>query len=44
VVSLASIEEILERARKCYNGDVVVGEDLMRIKIGDRIKILSLNS
>jgi ribonuclease Z len=43
-VSFAPLEEILERTRKSYNGDVVLGEDLMRIKIGDRVKILSLDS
>jgi len=39
-----SLEEIMDRTRKGYDGFVVFGEDLMRIKISDRVEILGTSS
>lgn len=35
-----SIEEMMTRTRAMYNGPVVFGEDLMRIEIGNSVKVL----
>jgi ribonuclease Z len=34
-----SLEEIMERTRKEYSGSVVFGEDLMRIEIGEKVRV-----
>lgn len=39
-----SLEEIMDRTRSRYDGLVVFGEDLMRIKISDKVEILSSSS
>ena len=36
----ATLEEIIERTRKHYDGLVMLGEDLMKIEIGDSVKVL----
>lgn len=35
-----SLEEMMDRTRKMYSGPVVFGEDLMRIIVGDSVKVL----
>jgi len=39
-----SLEEIMDRARRGYDGSVVFGEDLMRVKIGDEVEALRSSS
>ena len=36
-----SLEEMMARTRKEYDGPVLFGEDLMRIEVGDSVKVLS---
>lgn len=36
-----SLEEIMARTRKEYDGPVLFGEDLMRIEVGDSVKVIS---
>jgi len=36
-----SLEEMMARTREEYDGPVVFGEDLMRIKVGETVKVLS---
>jgi len=35
-----SLEEMMDRTRKMYSGPVVFGEDLMRIVVGDSVKVI----
>jgi ribonuclease Z len=35
-----SLEEMMDRTRKMYSGPVVFGEDLMRIGVGDSVKVI----
>ena len=35
------MEEKIARTRKEYDGPVLFGEDLMRIEVGDSVKVLS---
>ena len=36
-----SLEEMMARTRKEYDGPILFGEDLMRIEVGDSVKVLS---
>ena len=36
-----SLEEMMGRTRKMYDGPVLFGEDMMRIEVGDSVKVLS---
>ena len=38
-----TLEEIMDRTMRMYNGPIVFGEDLMRITVGDPVKILRSN-
>jgi ribonuclease Z len=38
---IASDQQLIPQTRKSYSGDVVVGEDLMVIEIGDEIRVLT---
>ena len=35
-----SLEEMMDRTRREYAGPLVFGEDLMRIEVGDSVKII----
>ena len=36
-----SLDEVLERTRKEYDGSVVVGEDMMKIQIGETVQVIN---
>ena len=36
-----TIEEIIERTVSAYDGNVVMGEDLMQIKVGESVRVLN---
>ena len=37
----SSVESILERTLENYDGEVVIGEDMMEIEIGDTVRVLN---
>ena len=37
-----TLDEVLERTRREYDGSVIVGEDMMQIQIGETVKVINL--
>ena len=36
-----SLDEVLKRTREGYDGSVVIGEDMMKVEIGDSVEVIT---